>query len=314
MHPETVPFACGNDEEGSDEELPERYFRPPSEADSFLIRVMRGCPHNKCAFCNLFKKIHFRPIPLEEVLAGIDADAVELPPDFLRYLSRIYFEGGDPLALRAANLLRIMERCRQRFPAVERFASYATARFTIRKKQEDLDALGRAGYERVYVGLESGCDALLQKMRKGCSSADMIRAGEMLGHAGIEMDVSMMLGVGGLELSRRHALETAEVINAIRPACVRIRTFTPKTETEMGDAYQHGDFQLMEPADILRELYTLVEHLDVNTQLLSEHWTNFIWFNARALDAKKEMLLGIRDAIQEPRDVYRPLGLTDARG
>jgi radical SAM superfamily enzyme YgiQ (UPF0313 family) len=299
-------------EDGAAQE--ERYFRPPSEANSFIIRVMHGCPHNACTFCNLFKKVRFRRIPLEEILAGIDQDAESLDPEFVAYVTSIYLEGGDPPALRVETLLRVMEHAGKRFPSVNRFACYATARFTSRKRQEDLDALGRAGLRRVYVGLESGCDLILEKTRKGCVGAELIRAGELLRKAGIEMDVSIMLGIGGKELSRRHALETAEVINAISPVCVRIRTFTPKIGTDLGADFRDGRFSLMEPHDVLSELYAMVEHITVDTQLLSEHWTNFSWFNARMPGAKSALLRRIRNELERPREAFRPLGLSDRRG
>jgi radical SAM superfamily enzyme YgiQ (UPF0313 family) len=214
--------------------------------------------------------------------------------------------------LRTETLLRVMEHTRKRFPSVTRFASYATAKFTSRKKQEDLDALGRAGLRRVHVGLESGCDGILQATNKGCGRAELIRAGEMLRKAG--MDVSIMPGIGGKELSFRHAMETAEIINIISQTCVRIRTFSPKTETEPGADFLEGRFSLMEPYDILRELYVMVEHISADTQLMSEHRTNFSWSNARVPVAKGALLRRIRDDLGQPREAFRPLGLSARRG
>ena len=123
--------------------MQDRYFRPPNEAQSYLIRVMHGCPHNKCTFCNLFKKVRFKKIPFEEIQAVIDKDIEEFDPNFVAYIKSIYLEGGDPLVLKAENLLRVMEYAKKCFPSVDRFASYATARFTAQKKQEDLDAIGQ---------------------------------------------------------------------------------------------------------------------------------------------------------------------------
>ncbi len=291
----------------------ETYFRPPSEAESFIIRVMHGCPHNQCTFCNLFKTVPFKPVPLEEVLAGIDRDAQWLGPDLGRQVKSVYLEGGDPLALPADRLLAIMEHAKVRFPDLERFAGYATARFTGRKTQEELNALGRAGLRRVFVGLESGCEEILRATRKGCNRADLIRVGDMLKKAGIEMDVSLMLGIGGAELSRQHAVETAELLNAIEPACVRIRTFVAKGGTDLGRDYLDGRFQLMEPHEILRELRLMVSYITGHMTLLSEHWTNFIHFVAEMPDSKKELLKFIDQALARPRSDFREIGLSEGR-
>ncbi len=283
----------------------EIFYRPPSEAESFIIRVVYGCPHNKCTFCNLFKQTHFRPVPLQEVLEGLDRDADALGPRFIPLVKSIYLEGGDPLILRTSRLLRIMEHARRRFPHVERFACYTTARFTTRKRQEDLDALARAGLRRVFVGLESGCDSILERTCKGCTTADLLRTGEMLEQAGIEMDVSLMLGIGGRELSRRHAVETAYLLNALNPACARIRTFVPKEGTPLGDAWMQGRFQLLTPHEILHELRLMSEHLVGSMQLLSEHWSDFIHFDARLPEARDALLAYIDQHLALPPDAFR---------
>ena len=223
------------------------YFRPPSAANNLLIRVMHGCPYNKCTFCNVFKKIPYRPVPLSEITACLDKDAEEFGPEYIDSVDSIYLEGGDPLALPTGDLLYIMDYAKSRFPALKRFACYATALFTGRKNVLELKELAQAGLARVFVGLESGCDELLKATNKGCTCDDLKRVGAMLREAGIEMDVSMMLGIGGPELSRRHALAPAGLLNDIEPECVRIRTYMPKGDSPLGNAYLQGGFRLMTP-------------------------------------------------------------------
>ena len=274
---------------------------------------MHGCPHNKCTFCNLFKDTPYKAVPLQEVTAGIDQDAAELGPELGRMVKSIYLEGGDPLALPTGNLLFIMDYAKNRFPELNRFAAYATARFTGRKTLDELKQLAQAGLTRVFIGLESGCDEILAATNKGCSSDDLKRVGRMLNEAGIEMDVSMMLGIGGPEYSRRHALDTADLLNSIEPECVRLRTFLPKKETPLGDDYLQGRFALMDPYDILMELRLMVENISGRMQLLSEHWSDFILFNAYMPEAKEELLKYIDQALSQPRDSFRQTGLSEGR-
>ena len=286
------------------------YFRPPSEADSFIVRVMHGCSHNKCTFCNMFKTVPLQVLPLEEVLKGIEADAEELGPRFLPLLTSLYLEGGDPMALPASHLLRIMNHARKHFPALTRVVFYSTARAILAKTTEDLAELSKAGLRRVFLGLESGCDEILTKTHKGCTRADLIRVGQKLALAGIENDVSMMLGIGGPELSERHAVETADLLNIITPVCVRIRTFVPTEDTPMGQDYRQGRFILMEPRDILRELRLMVSRITSPMQLLSEHWSDFVVFDLHVPKDKDRVLESIDAALLLPRDHFRPTGIT----
>ena len=292
----------------------DRYFRPPSEADSFLVRVMQGCSHNLCTFCGMFKAVPQRALPLEEVLSGLEADAQELGPKFLPLITSLYLEGGDPLALPTPHLLRIMERARECFPALSRVACYATARSIMGRTTGELSQLGEAGLRRVFVWLESGCDAILARIRKGCTRSDLLRASQKLALAGIENDVSIMLGIGGPEFSQRHALETADLLNAIAPACVRIRTFVPTGGTALGDDYLQGRFTLMEPHDILREQRLMVTHITASMQLLSEHWSNFVRFNEQMPEGREALLDIIDQSLLLPRTAFRPTGLADAIG
>ncbi len=287
------------------------YFRPPSEAESFLLRVMHGCPHNKCTFCNTFLDVPLRRVPLPEVLAGIDADTKNLGPDMLAKIHSIYLEGGDPLSLPAEHLLAIMGHARRRFPSVDRFACYATARFGIQKKPEELENLARAGLRRVYVGLESGCDDILRAVNKGCSRADLLRAGQMLAQAGIELDVSMMLGIGGPQHSVRHALETSSLLNAIRPVAVRILTFVPKADTPLLEDCIKGRFMLMGPHEILRELRLMLKNITAEMHLVCNHWSNFLPFEADMPRGREALMAYIDMNLTRPVSDFRELGMSD---
>ncbi|MDL2306662.1 radical SAM protein [Desulfovibrio sp. OttesenSCG-928-C06] len=288
------------------------YFRPPSEASSLLIPVMRGCPHNRCTFCNIFKNVHFQLIPLEEILKMLDADAVEHAP-VIEQVKGIYLEGGDPMALNPETLEAVMKHAHMRFPHLEHIACYATARSVIRRTPEQLKSLADAGLRRVYIGLESGLDDILKATRKGCTSADLAEAGRLLSVANIENDVSIMLGIGGKELSRQHALATAELFNLIEPACVRICTFVPKLGTHLGDDFLRGHFTLMGPHDILHELRLLVEATTGNTRFLSSHWTNFIRFDVEMPRGKNILLELLDAALEMDESQFRPLGINDVR-
>ncbi len=286
------------------------YYRPPSEEDSFLIRVMEGCPHNKCTFCGMYRGVKCRVLPLEEILQGIEKDASELGPKFLPLLTSLYLEGGDPMALPMPMLRAIIVQAKNFFPSLERIASYATVKSIQRKSLSELRELASLGLKRVHMGLESGSDDILQRTNKGCSREDIWQAADILHEVGIENDVSMMLGIGGKALSQKHALETASLINMISPACIRIRTFIPIAETPMASDVLQGLFVLMEPHQVLAELHLLVKNISAKTQLLSEHHSNFITFSAQMPEGKQKLLQLIEQAMMQPRESFRPVGIS----
>jgi biotin synthase-like enzyme len=50
-------------------------IRPPSEAESILLRITRGCHWNKCAFCPVYKHEPFSIRKVDEIKRDIDAMA-----------------------------------------------------------------------------------------------------------------------------------------------------------------------------------------------------------------------------------------------
>jgi len=287
------------------------FHRPPAEADSFIIKVMDGCPHNKCTFCGIFTKIPYRPLPLDEILHGIENDAHSFGPQYTPLVKGLYLEGGDPIALPTAHLARIIEHAKIFFPAIRHIACYSTVAQIKMKNGEELCILAAVGLTRVYVGVESGCNTILQAVQKGCTVEDMLLAAEKLRNAGIENDVSIMVGVGGRELSERNAIDTGEVLNAIRPYCVRVRTFVPYFFTQMGEDYMNGRFSLLNAHEALYEMRLLVQAIREKTFILGEHWSNFIHFAVQLPDAKDKLLEKIDEKLEMPLESFRPAGITE---
>ena len=288
----------------------EYYKRPPSEAESFIVRVMEGCPHNKCTFCDSFRGKQCRVLPVAQVLHGIKKDSEDLGTALRPLVTSMYLEGGDPLFIDANHLLTVLSYASSVFPELRRFACYATARSVIKKEAHELAALSSLGLRRVFVGLESGSDRILRSTNKGCTSADLALAGKKLDAAGIEMDVSIMLGIGGAELTTEHACKTAQLLSSISPTCVRIRTFTPKPGTELEEDCRAGRFSLLEPYDIVCELHLMVSNITGTMQLLSEHWTNYIRCTAPMPEAREKLLEHIATCLARPRDSFKTTGTT----
>ena len=80
-------------------------FRPPSEARSFILRVTRGCAHNKCTYCNMYRGVPFQILKDEEISRQI-ALAAHFGKDRVR---RVFLADGDALVLPTAKLLKILQ-------------------------------------------------------------------------------------------------------------------------------------------------------------------------------------------------------------
>jgi len=48
-------------------------YRPRSEAGSLIIQATLACPHNRCAFCSMYKDRSFRVRPHQEVVEDLDS-------------------------------------------------------------------------------------------------------------------------------------------------------------------------------------------------------------------------------------------------
>src|SRR5512139_1430405 len=99
-------------------------FRPPSEANSLLLRVTRGCPWNRCSFCSMYKTMKFEIRDVEEVLSDIES-AKELYGDRVR---TVFIGDSNSLVVKTEKLVQVLNFLLSSFPHVERVTSYARAK------------------------------------------------------------------------------------------------------------------------------------------------------------------------------------------
>lgn len=137
-------------------------YRPPGEWKSYLLQVTVGCSHNACTFCGMYKDKRYRVRPLEEIFEDI-AMAKAACGD----VSRVFLCDGDAVAMDTADLLAVLKKLYETFPSLERVNAYAGPVSTLAKTGEELRALRKAGLARLYLGVESGSDAVLKAVRKG---------------------------------------------------------------------------------------------------------------------------------------------------
>ena len=288
----------------------EPVFRPPSEAQSLILPVTDGCSWNKCTFCEMYTAPQkaFRPRDETEVLGNIDAAATQYG-DALR---RIFLADGDALVLSTRRLLTVLEAIGARLPSVRRVSSYCLARNVARKSVAELAELRQAGLAMVYLGAESGDDAVLAKVNKGETFDSTREALDKLGEAGITRSVMILNGLGGAVYSAQHADESARLANATQPEYLS----TLVVSFPGGEQRFRADFpewEPLSPAELLVELERFVAALELRrTVFRSDHASNWLALKGTLGADKARLLAELRTAIDDPNAA--PLRPAWARG
>jgi radical SAM superfamily enzyme YgiQ (UPF0313 family) len=273
-------------------------FRPPSEANSLLLRVTRGCPWNRCTFCSMYKGMKFEIRDLEEILGDIEL-AMDLYGDRVR---TIFIGDSNSLVAKTEMLVKILNALFSSFPHIERVTSYARAKTIAKKPLEDLIKIYQAGLTRLHVGLETGDRDLLKEIEKGATPEEMIEGGRKAKKAGFEYSLYVLLGVGGEEKWEQHAKGTAEVLNQVDPHFIRVRTFIPQPNSPLYEAMVEGSFQPASPETILKETKLLLEKLQVTSQFLSDHISNLLPLHGKLPEDKEKMIQMLEEALKELRE------------
>jgi len=278
-------------------------YRPPSEADSLLVQATVGCPHNLCTFCMVYKsgvKFKVRPV------AAIKADLDEAAANFGSRVRTLFFPAGNTIAMPTASLAEICRYSYIRFPHLQRITVYGSSHYIHRKGANQLNTLAQAGLGRIHVGVESGDDLILTRIRKGATAQDHIAAGQLARAAGIAINAYVILGIGGQDRTESHAQQTARVINEMRPDVVRLRTFVPKANTPLLEDVQAGRFQMLSPHQVLAETLALISQITIPTLVTSDHYTNYLDVAGQLPDDRETMLRKLRQALSRDESAFRP--------
>jgi len=268
-------------------------IRPPSEANSIILQVTLGCSHNKCTFCGAYKEKVFTI--KDDTLINHDIDWAARTCDRLK---RVFLADGDALIIPHKRLVTIFRRIRQKLPWVNRISLYGNAKSIRLKKPEQLAELKALGLHRVYMGLESGHDQVLAAIRKGETTRSMIRAAEKVRKNNIFLSVTVLLGIGGLALSMEHARRTAQTLNEMQPNQVAALTLMILDNTPLAQELADGTFVLPNQQQLLEELRTLVNHLNLTRcQFHCNHASNYLPLAGRLPKDKPTLLHAIDQAL-----------------
>ncbi|MCQ2447949.1 MAG: radical SAM protein [Oscillibacter sp.] len=276
-------------------------YRPPSEAYSLIVQVTYGCSHNTCAFCSMYKEKHFALRPLEEIIEDF-----HMARERYRHVDKVFLADGDALIRKASESYMILDTVRELFPECQRVTSYASPSSIRIRTDEELRTLREKGLTMVYMGLESGSDAVLKLMRKGHTAAEIIAMGQKVRRNGMALSVTAITGLGGPELLKEHAVETAKAFNAMNPEYIGMLTLMVEPGTPLFDWVREGSFQLLTQPQVLEETRLLVENLDSPGSVFRmNHASNYLVLKG-TLHGDQQAMLEMIDRAEHNLSLLRP--------
>ena len=327
-------------------------IRPPNEARSLLLRLTRNCPWNQCLFCPVYKRRKFSLRTVEEIkqdiltARGIADDIKTLSwnlgcggeitdqvighifnspgySDNFRSIAAwqyykteaCFLQDADNLIMKTDDLVEVLRFLREQFPNIERVTTYSRSRTVIRKSVESLKRIRKAGLDRVHIGLETGCDALLKLMKKGVSAAQHIEAGKRLLQAGMQLSEYVMPGLGGQQMWREHAVDTARVLNEINPHFIRLRSLRVPQRVPLYEKITDGTFTMQSDDMLATEIKLFVESLEnITSVVTSDHIMNLLEEVSGKLPEDRSRMLAVIQAYLDLTDTDRLIYRVGRRG
>lgn len=278
-------------------ELTVRYkgkvYRPPSEAYSLIIQVTYGCSHNRCAFCDMYDDKHFAMRPMEEI-----REDFEQARRVYRRVERVFLADGDALMRKTDDLVQILGLVYGLFPECQRVTCYASPTSLQIKSEEELRLLREKGLKMVYMGLESGCDAVLERMDKGHTAAQIIAAGQKARRSGLQLSVTAISGLGSRELWREHAVETAQAFNAMNPEYIGLLTLMVEPGTPLEKWVREGSFYVLKPVEVMQEMELFLQHIDSPGSVFRmNHASNYLTLKGTLNQDRERLLQQVRQGL-----------------
>lgn len=271
-------------------------YRPPMEADTPLLQVTAGCSHNRCAFCTMYRKTAFHVAPPE----AVEADLAQLRLRYGPEVTRIFLLGGDPMVLSARRLLELAGQIRRHFPKVETLTCYASIPNLRRKTDQELSQLRAAGYDQLYVGLETGYDPALALLNKGFTAREAWEQLERLEAAGMRYAALLMLGAAGKGNSRANVEATVRLLNRFPPFLISPLTTAVLPGSDLARLRDEGKYAEQTEREMLEEELLLVESLAVeDCWFFGSHYYNLASAQGRLPQEREQILAAIRQALEE---------------
>lgn len=279
-----------------------RIYRPPSEAESYILQATIGCSWNHCTYCDMYRDKRFRVRDLDQTMADIQLAARAGADE----VDKVFVADGDALVMDMRHWQAILNACRAAFPRLRRVSCYATAMNINQKTDAELRRLREWGLSLFYIGPESGDDETLKRIAKGGTFEQHVQAADKAHAADIKLSAIFLLGAGGIERSAQHAEASARLAGAMNPRFLSVLTLTVVPGTPIARLEQAGRFALPDVRGLLQEMRMFIDLADPQDAIFrTNHASNYLPLEGR-LPRDRARIVQVLDAALSGQIPLRP--------
>ena len=264
----------------------EPVYRNPYWPTWPLLEVTRGCTHNKCAFCTMYKDVHFGVAPMEQIEEDL-AEIAQVTP----HARTIQLLSANPLALSFDRMASILEKINEYLPDIEHVYTAGRVSDLRNKTVDQLRKLRDLRLNEVSMGTESGDDWTLDRIHKGYRSADILEQCAKLDEAGIAYWHTFLNGVAGRSHTREHAINSARVMSQTHPMLVGTGGLTLFPGTPLLEDAERGEFDPLSEREMLEELLLFVENLTCDCFFITHHTIGGVNLTGPGFLARKNQIV-----------------------
>lgn len=206
---------------------------PPDQYQALVVQVTEGCPWDRCRFCDLYRGVPYRERSLEEVRTHVRSLHAWLGESAHRF-DRVFLDQANALLLDTEHLMRVLGTITERWPlrarepnsnqrrdwdrrhpgSISSIAAFVDA-FHKPKSADHWRALHTVGLRRVYVGLESGSEAILQELGKPLRMEAVEEMVRQLHAGGVAVGLILLVGAGGPARHNEHLRASRDVLPSL---------------------------------------------------------------------------------------------------
>ena len=271
----------------------EPVYRNPYWPTWPLLEVTRGCTHNRCKFCTMYKGVRFGMAPMDQIEADL-AEIASVTP----HARTIQLLSANPLALSYDRMAPILEKINEYLPDMEHIYTAGRVSDLCNKTVEQLKKLRELGLNEISMGTESGDDRTLDRIQKGYHATDILEQCAKLDEAGIRYWHTFLNGVAGRSHSREHAINSARVMSQTHPMLVGTGGLTLFPGTPLLEEAERGEFDPLTEREMLEELLLFVENLTCDCTFITHHTIGGVNLTGPGFLARKEQIVAaLRDEV-----------------